>query len=162
MAYKIAEEKGAEGIELIGWTLVGVIGGGIAGAVVGGALGAAVGYGVGLIGGSAPAVGSNGSVALWSGGSLTKQAAVGFAKQTGAKLISSTFAGKTLSFVSHFLPKKISNYLWGKLSVEFVSGASFATIFLLESGVKPDSIFFKYEIFVLLSKGIERIMNFLG
>ena len=161
IAHNIAQNEGAEGWELLGWTMFGVLSGGVAGGVLGMAIGSAVGYGVGLLWGSAPISGSQGAVALWSGGrGLAGKAAADFASKTGAKLVTDTFAGKTLNFAQSLLPKKISTYLWGKLSAEFVAGASSATIFLFNQGIDYNSVFFKYEIWVLLEKGIERVINF--
>ncbi len=161
IAHNEAEKNGSEGAELVAWTITGVIGGGVIGAVIGAALGAAIGYGVGAIWGTAPVAGSNGAVALWSGGKgIAAKAASDFATQTGAKIVSQTFAGKTLSFAQHFLPKSFSYYLWGKLSAEFVSGAASATIFLYDFGIDYTSVFNQYEIWVLLEKGIERVIHF--
>ena len=47
VAYNIAKNNGAEGWELVGWTLLGI---GV-GAIVGAAVGAAVGYAVGYLAG---------------------------------------------------------------------------------------------------------------
>ena len=44
VAYNVAEENGAEGWELVGWTVLGVLGGAVIGAVVGGAIGYGIGY----------------------------------------------------------------------------------------------------------------------
>ena len=159
IAHNIAEDHGAEGWELFAWTMLGIVGGGAIGGAIGAALGSSIGYGVGLLWGTAPAAGSQGAVALWSG-NVAKKVAADFAAQTGAKFLGNTLAGKTLEFASAFMPKSLSGYLWAKLSVEFVTGASSATIFLLESGIEIDSIFFRYEIWVLLEKGIERVINF--
>ena len=75
-------------------------------------------------------------------------------------MVTNTFAGKTLELVSHILTKKVSDYLWVKLSAEFVAGASSATIFLMDAGIAIDSVFFRYELFVLMEKGIERVIQF--
>ncbi len=161
IAYNIAEDRGAEGWELLGWTALGILGGGLLGGVLGAAIGSSIGYGVGLLWGSAPVAGSQGAVALWSGGQgIAGQAASTFAAKTGAKLVTDTFAGKTLSIASKFIPKQLSYYLWGKLSAEFVAGASTATIFLFDKGIDYNSVFYQYEIWVLLEKGIERIIQF--
>lgn len=137
--------------------------GGVLGGIVGAALGTSIGYGVGLLWGTAPVAGSNGAIALWSGGKeIVGKAAAEFAAKTGAKLVTDTFAGQTLSLVEHVLPKAVSKFLWEKLSAEFVSGAASATIFLLESGIKIDSVFFTHEIWVLLAMEIERVINFVG
>lgn len=161
IAYNIAKDSGAEGWELFGWTLAGIVGGGLAGGIVGGVIGAAIGYGVGLIWGSAPVAGSNGAVALWSGGKGVAAEATKFAGKTGAKLVSKTFAGKTLSFAQHLMPKAVSKYLWGQLSAEFVAGAASATIFLDGVGISATSVFYSYELWVLLEKGIERLIYFI-
>ncbi len=161
VSYNAAKDNGAEGWELFAWTMLGIGCGGVVGGVVGAALGSSVGYGVGLIWGSAPLAGSQGAIALWSGGKgLAGKAAASFASKTGAKLVIDTFAGKTLNIVSKILPRKISNYLWGKLSAEFVAGASSATIFLFDGGISHNSTFYEYEIWVLLEKEIERTIHF--
>ena len=163
IAHNIAEDRGAEGWELLGWTALGILGGGLLGGVSGAAIGSSIGYGVGLLWGSAPVAGSQGAVALWSGGQgIAGQAASTFAAKTGAKLVTDTFAGKTLSIASQFIPKRLSNYLWGKLSAEFVAGASTATIFLFDKGIDYNSVFYQYEIWVLLEQGIERVIQFVG
>jgi len=96
----------------------------------------ATGWGVGAIWGTAPIAGSNGAIALWSGGQgAAYNAAAGYAASTGANLVTQTFAGRTLVFASHFLPKVVSNFLWGQLSAEFVGGAASATIFLYGTGI---------------------------
>ena len=161
IAYNVAKNNGCEGWQLFSWTLAGVVGGGVLGGAAGAVLGSSIGYGVGLIWGSAPAAGSSGAVALWSGGKgIAAKAAMNFAKTTGANVVSKTFAGKTLSFASHFLPKSISNYLWGYLSAEFVAGASYATVFLYEHGIDFGSVFNMYEIWTLMEYGIERVIHF--
>ena len=161
IAHNIAQNNGAEGLELFGWTMIGVLGGGLLGGITGAALGSSIGYGVGLLWGSAPVAGSNGAIVLWSGGKgVAGKAAADFAIKKGAKLVTDTIAGKTLTFASNFLPKKISYYLWGKLSAEFVSGASYATIFLFDGGISYNSTFYEYELWVLLEKGIERVIEF--
>ena len=124
MAYNIAKDNGAAGWELFGWTVLGIVGGGVVGATIGAAVGSMIGWGIGAILGTAPMAGSTGSVALWSGGKgLAGKAAADFAVKTGANLVTNTFAGKTLTFASRFLPKAFSNFLWGNLSAEFVAGA---------------------------------------
>jgi hypothetical protein len=80
----------------------------------------------------------------------------------GVAVIQAGVAGKTLTFAAHFLPNRFANYLWAKLSTEFVAGASSATIFLLDAGIKYESIFFQYELWVLLENGIERAIQFVG
>ena len=80
----------------------------------------------------------------------------------GVAVIQAGVAGKTLTFAAHFLPERFANYLWAKLSTEFVAGASSATIFLLDAGIKYESIFFQYELWVLLENGIERAIQFVG
>ena len=162
IAHNIAENNGAEGWELFAWTMLGIVGGGAVGGAVGAALGSSIGYGVGLLWGTAPVAGSQGAVALWSGGKgIAGQAASTYAAKTGAKLVTNTFAGQTLSVASKLIPKQLSNYLWGKLSAEFVAGASSATIFLFDKGIEYNSVFYKYEIWVLLEKGIERVIRFI-
>ena len=161
IAHNIAENHGAEGWELFAWTMLGIVGGGAIGGAVGAALGSSIGYGVGLLWGTAPVAGSQGAVALWSGGKgIAGQVASTYAAKTGAKLVTNTFAGQTLNVVSRLFPKRLSNYLWGKLSAEFVAGASSATIFLFDKGIEYNSVFYKYEIWVLLEKGIERAIQF--
>ena len=59
VAYDIAEENGAEGWELAGWTILGVIGGGFAGG--------ALGYGIGTL----PAVGAFAGTSFSIGSGLT-------------------------------------------------------------------------------------------
>ena len=162
VAYNTAKENSAEGLELFGYTMLGILGGGLIGGITGSIIGSCIGYGVGLLWGTPPIAGSQGAIALWSGKGIAREAAINFARKTGAKLVSDTFAGKTLNIVSKILPKQLSHYLWGKLSAEFVAGASFATIFLLNQGVEYDSVFFQYEIWILLEKCIERIINFVG
>ena len=44
VAYNVASNSGAEGWELVGWTLLGVIGGGAVGAAIGAGVGYAIGY----------------------------------------------------------------------------------------------------------------------
>ena len=161
IAHNIAEDHGAEGWELFAWTMLGIVGGGAIGGAVGAALGSSIGYGVGLLWGTAPAAGSQGAIALWSGGQgIAGKAAAKFAANTGAKLVTDTFSGQTLKFASKFIPKRLSSYLWGKLSTEFVAGASSATIFLFDKGIEYGSVFFQYEIWVLLEKEIERVIYF--
>ena len=163
ISYNAAKDTGAEGWELFGCTMLGIVGGGVLGGVAGAALGSAIGYGVGLIWGSVPIAGAQGAIALWSGGQgIAGKAAANFAAKTGAKLVTNTFAGKTLNIVGRILPKQLSNYLWGKLSAEFVAGASSATIFLFDDGISYNSTFYEYEIWVLLEKGIERTIHFVG
>ena len=53
VAYNVAKDSGAEGWELFGWTVTGILGGG----VIGAAIGAAVGYGVGYLAGGTYASG---------------------------------------------------------------------------------------------------------
>ena len=163
IAYNAATDSGAEGWDLFGLTVLGAVGGGLLGGVAGAALGAGIGYGVGLLWGTAPVAGSQGAVALWSGGKgIAAKAATDFAAKTGAKIVSDTFAGKTLTFAAHFLPNRFANYLWARLSAEFVAGASYATIFLFDAGISHNSVFYQYEIWVLLEKGIERVIQFVG
>ena len=86
--------------------MLGIILGGVSDAIIGATVGSIIGYGIGLLWSTAPIAGSNGSIALWSGGNgAVAKAATDFATKTGAKIVSKTFAGKTLSFASHFIPK---------------------------------------------------------
>lgn len=143
-------------------SIIGATVGGIVGAYLGAALGSAIGYGVGMVWGTAPVAGSNGAIVLWSGGKGTAaRAAAQFAGQTGANMVSNTFAGKTLEFASHFLPRALSDFLWGQLSVEFISGASSATVFLSVANMRPDSVYQIYEIGALLRMGVEYITHYL-
>jgi RHS repeat-associated protein len=160
-AYNTANENGAEGWELVGWTVLGVIGGTIGGAIIGATLGSLIGWGIGAVWGTASIAGSNGAIALWSGGNgLAFEAAMKFSSVTGAKLVTQTFAGKTLSFASYFMPRALSSYLWGHLSAEFVAGASSATVFLYNSGISSNSTFYNYEIWILLEEGIRRVIEY--
>ena len=59
------------------------------------------------------------------------------------------------------MPKAFSNYLWGKLSMEFIAGATSATIFLYEYGIEINSVFNQYEIWALMNQGIDRIIQFI-
>ena len=105
-AYNLAKENGAEGFSLFGFTMLGIILGGVSDAIIGATVGSIIGYGIGLLWSTAPIAGSNGSIALWSGGNgAAAKAVTDFATKTGAKIVSKTFAGKTLSFASHFIPK---------------------------------------------------------
>ena len=80
----------------------------------------------------------------------------------GVAVIQAGVAGKTLTFAAHFLPNRFANYLWARLSAEFVAGASYTTIFLFDAGISHNSVFYQYEIWVLLEKGIERVIQFVG
>ena len=160
-AYNLAKENGAEGFSLFGFTMLGIILGGVSDAIIGATVGSIIGYGIGLLWSTAPIAGSNGSIALWSGGNgAAAKAVTDFATKTGAKIVSQTFAGKTLSFASHFIPKTLSNYFWGNLSAEFVAGAASATIYLYNPGIATKSVFYTYEIWVLLEQGIERTIYY--
>ena len=74
VAYDIAEESGAEGWELAGWTILGVIGGG--------ALGGALGYGIGTI----PAVGAFAGTSFSIGGGLSISAGGAAAATAGVTI----------------------------------------------------------------------------
>ena len=54
----------------------------------------------------------------------------------------------------------IYNTLWGKLSYDFALGASSAEIFLNGNGIFEKSTFHVYELWALLQRGVERIINY--
>ena len=74
------------------------------------------------------------------------------------------FLPKTLTFAQTIYPilkiKSIYNTLWGKLSYDFAFGASSAEIFLNGSGIYEKSVFYCYELWALLERGVERIISY--
>ena len=162
IAYEYCVENDISGWGMAGLMTLGILGGGYIGGAIGGAIGSAIGYGVGIAFGGTQALVEGASIALYSGGGSI--AAYNEAVASGKMLIGETFAAKTLTFAQTIYPilklKPIYNTLWGKLSYDFAFGASSAEIFLNESGIFEKSAFYRYEIWALLERGVERIISY--
>lgn len=162
IAYEYSKENDISGWGMAGLMTLGILGGGYIGGAIGGLIGSAVGYGAGVAFGGTQALVDGASIALYSGGGSS--AAYNAALASGKMLIRDTFAAKTLMFAQTVYPilkiGPIYNTLWGKLSYDFALGASSAEIFLNGNGIYEKSAFYVYELWGLLERGVERIINY--
>ena len=162
IAYEYCKENDISEFGMVGLILLGVLGGGYIGGAIGGMIGSFIGYGIGMIFGGTTALVDGASIALYSGGG--SNIAYNAAVASGKMLIRDTFAAKTLTFAQTIYPllkiKSIYNTLWGKLSYDFAFGASSAEIFLNGSGIYEKSVFYCYELWALLERGVERIISY--
>lgn len=162
IAYEYAKENEISGWGTAGLMTLGILGGGYFGGAIGGLIGSAIGYGIGVAFGGTQALVEGASIALYSGGGSS--AAYNAASVSGKLLIRDVFAAKTLTFAQTVYPvlkiKAIYSLLWGKLSYDFALGAASAEIFLNGNGIYEKSIFYVYEQWALLERGVERIINY--
>lgn len=101
---------------------------------------------------------------LWTG--LGKNGAAIAGKQAstlGLKTIGQTFGGKTIEVLSKFVPKAISNKMWIWASKLAVSTAKMTSINVLTGNtIFALSVYAKYELPILIQRGIEIIRTIFG
>ena len=141
------------GTSIWAWTKAGFGIGTIAGAIAGGALGGAAAYSVtGLT-----------NTCFWTGlGTNGAEIAAGAASQNGLITIGQTFGGQMAQFMSNKFGYAATKYLWISLSKTMASTVSMTSVTLFYGVIGKDSIFYMYELPILVRRGIEIVYQFIG
>ncbi len=127
--------------------------GAIAGAIIGGAIGGAAAYSVaGLT-----------NASFWTGlGKNGAQIAAKAAGQHGLKTLSQTFGGKVVQSLTNIFGYKATKFLWISLSKTMASTVSSEFVSLFFAGkIGLESVFYLYELPILIKRGIEIVFQFL-
>ena len=135
------------------WTKAGFGIGTVGGALIGSAVGGAAAYSVtGLT-----------NVSFWTGlGTNGAQIAADVAAQQGLITLGQTFGGRAVQFLTNIVGGAATRYLWISLSQTMASTINMTSIILFCGEIINDSIWYLYELPILIKRGIQIIEKFIG